>query len=278
MNVLFTGRGTSGSWQCRGVQLGGELGDVIPKATDFTGYDLVVLVKRPAKGQIEAIKRSGLPWVWDVVDFYPQPICTKWPKDKAVKWVRDQIDAFDPNAVIWPNRRMAQDCYGPRRHMVLYHHYRPGLCPRSVEDRIRTVGYEGSPKYLGRWLPAIRKACKRRGWRFTTEGTPQDFDACVAFRDDAFNGYAQKHWKSNVKLANCHGAGVPFIGASEFGYMETATGHEIFCDDILDLDQCLDLLTDERRRKAQAVPRYSVQQAAEHLHKFLNSVYSYPAI
>jgi hypothetical protein len=145
-----------------------------------------------------------------------------------------------------------------------------------VEDRIRTVGYEGSPKYLGRWLPAIRKACKRRGWRFTTEGTPQDFDACVAFRDDAFNGYAQKHWKSNVKLANCHGAGVPFIGASEFGYMETATGHEIFCDSIADLDKCLDSLTVERRREIHAAflhSRYSLDQAAADLRTFLKSVY-----
>lgn len=275
MNVLFTGRGTSGSWQCRGVQLGGEVGVSKAKATDFAAYDLVVLVKRPAKGQIEALRKSGKPWVWDIVDAYPQPECSGWTRQQSVDWVRNQIDAYRPSAVIWPNRKMAEDCAGSERGLVLYHHHRPGLRPRPVAQDICVVGYEGSPRYLGRWEGAIRRACKRRGWEFRVSGTPQDFDVCLAFRDAAFNGYAQKHWKSNVKLANCHGAGVPFIGASECGYLETATGHEIFCDDPSGLDACLDTLSLEKRQatnKAFLKARYTLKQAAADLRAFLMSV------
>lgn len=274
MRVIFTGKGTSGSWQCRGVQLGGEIGAVQAKAKDFTAYDLIVLVKRPAPGQIEAIKKSGKPWVWDVVDFYPQPACTKWSREKATAWVKAQIDAFCPNGVIWPNERMANDCSQGGRNLVLYHHHRPDLRPRPVEKDVRIVGYEGSPRYLGRWCKAIQKACKRRGWEFRTEGTPQDFDVCVAFRDDAFNGYAQKHWKSNVKLANCHATGTPFVGASECGYLETAAGGEVFCDSLKDIDAALDEAARNRADTCQSFLKaaYSVQDAAIELKAFLNTI------
>ena len=96
MNVLFTCRGTGGSWAIRGNQLGGKIGTAKGKATldDMRAADLIVLVKRPAPGMIDNIRKSGKPWVWDVVDFYPQPACTGWSKDKAIEWVRNQITAF----------------------------------------------------------------------------------------------------------------------------------------------------------------------------------------
>jgi hypothetical protein len=278
LRVLFTGRGTSGSWQCRGVQLGGSVGDYKPKATlqDMQGYDLIVLVKRPATGQIEAIRQSGKPWAWDVVDFYPQPACTGWGKDKSIGWVRSQIESFKPNGVIWPNAKMAEDCGTAVPDCVIYHHYRPDTHPARIADIVRMVGYEGSPAYLGRWGHAIRKECKRRGWRFSERCRPQDADICVAFRDKKYDGYAQRHWKSNVKLANCHGAGVPFLGASENGYLETQAGGEVFCDDIGRLSECMDMLTPKAARDAVSskflAHKYPLEAAAKDLWAFLSAM------
>lgn len=277
MRVLFTGRGTSGSWQCRGVQLGGEIGTVKAKATieDMREHDLIVLVKRPAPGQIDAIHKSGKPWVWDVVDFYPQPQCTGWSRDKAINWVRAQIDAFKPQGVIWANERMATDCGGQVADVVLYHHARPGLAVRGVKGPVRVVGYEGSPRYLGRWQKPIEKACKARGMTFKPDGRTDQYDVCVAFRDDTVNGYVQRHWKSNVKLANCHGAGVPFIGYPESGYLETAAGGEVWCDSLEKIGDCLDSLTlDKRIEISQVFQRatYTLERAAADLRVFLNGL------
>lgn len=44
--MIFTGRGSSGSWQIRGVQLGVAVGaTVIPKATNVKGQQVVVVKK-----------------------------------------------------------------------------------------------------------------------------------------------------------------------------------------------------------------------------------------
>jgi hypothetical protein len=275
VRVLFTGRGTSGSWQCRGVQLGGELGNVQPKVTSFDGADLVVMVKRPAPGQIEALQRSGKPWVWDVVDFYPQPLCTKWTRQESIEWVRSQIERAKPNGVIWPNQRMADDCGGTLPDCVVYHHHRPLPHPRRTSNAVRVVGYEGSPRYLGRWIKTVQKACHARGLTFTTKGTPWDFDICLAVRDSEFNGYAQRHWKSNVKLANCHGAGTPFIGAREDGYLETAVGGEVWCDDRGEFAECLNtLMAADRSQIARnfVAGAYPLKQAAQDLSRFLQTI------
>jgi hypothetical protein len=73
-------------------------------------------------------------------------------------------------------------------------------------------------------------------------GDLHEIDVVVAFRDGPFNGYAQSSWKSNVKLANAHRAGAPFIGQPEPGYTETATGHEIFIESPKKLARALDSL------------------------------------
>ena len=242
MNVLFTGRGTGGSWAIRGDQLGGKIGRAKGKATldDMREADLIVLVKRPAPGMIDNISKSGKPWVWDVVDFYPQPACTDWSKDKAIEWVRNQIKAFATLAVIWPNQRMADDCGAGAGDLVLYHHHRIGMARNPVLDAVRVVGYEGG-KVLGKWEKALASLCRERGWKLAVNaGTHADWDVCVAFRDTPFNGYVQRHWKSNVKLSNCHGSGTPFIGSKESGYTETEAGGEVWCDNIDGLSEAFD--------------------------------------
>jgi hypothetical protein len=161
---------------------------------------------------------------------------------------------------------MADDCGTSFRGVVVYHHHR--FVPHQVRSvgPVRVVGYEGSPRYLGRWEKAIRRECKRRGWRFETSGTPQDFDITVALRDDHVNGYAQRNWKSNVKLANAHACGSAFIGGAECGYLETQVGGELFVDEPSELEMCFDILTPVEKRVALRdrfmQSAYSVEQAA----------------
>lgn len=239
MRILHTGRGTSGSWQCRGVQLG----HAIPKASrkQIAKADAVVLVKRPYPGFLDAVK--GKPWVWDVVDAYPQPQCAGWSRSRAVQWFKSELKRLNPDGVIFPTAKMQQDCMTRIPSTVIYHHHRIDMQINPIRDRVKTVGYEGSAKYLGKWLDVIARECAVRGWGFkVNDGVHSDWDICIAFRDTPFDGYAQRHWKSNVKLANCHGSGTPFIGAAECGYFETQSGRELWLDDKDGLSDAFDSL------------------------------------
>ena len=142
---------------------------------------------------------------------------------------------------------------------------------------MQTIGYEGSPAYLGKWQKLLLNECRDRGWNlYVNQGKHSDFDICVAFRDVQFNGYAQRHWKSNVKLSNCHGSGTPFIGQSESGYLETSTGMEQWVDDPRELRDALDRLTSQHYReevsRAFIEQPITVQQSAAELQRFIESI------
>ena len=252
MRILVTGNGSAGSWQIRGQQLGYALGATVrPRATlaQLKKADIAVVVKRIPPSLRKALSESKTPWVWDLVDFYPQPACTAWGQSKAFRWVREQIRELKPTAVIWPTAGMRADCDTGLPNLVLYHHHWPEMAVNPVRKKLHKVGYEGNGRYLGSWQKVIEKACKARGLEFVVNtGTHADWDVCVAFRDASVNGYCQRHWKSNVKLANAHGSGTPFIGPSELGYIETSVGGEIFIDDDKDFGSALDSLADYKTR------------------------------
>lgn len=272
MQILTTGKGSSGSWQIRGVQLGGKVGTVKPRATidDCLKSDVIVWVKRICPEFI-SVKQSGKPWIWDLVDFYPQPQCSKWSKQQAVDWVNLQIEHYKPDGIIWPNSQMMNDC--GLAGEVIYHHGRQAPL-NPVRERVRVVGYEGSEKYLGRWRVAIEAECKRRGWTFKTGVPLHETDICVAFRDGEFNGYAQSHWKSNVKLANCHITGTPFIGLPEPGYRETMSGDECFAYSVSDLPVLFDIL--EPKKTRQEISQ-SFRQSSISLHSVANQLMRHAA-
>jgi len=146
-----------------------------------------------------------------------------------------------------------------------------------VRRDIQAVGYEGSSKYIAKWGFHILKACRDRGWDFhINHGTHADWDVCLAVRDDEFSGYAQYHWKSNVKLANAHGSGTPFIGAREDGYLETATGMEAWCESPQKIEQVLDSLRGyayrQRLNRVFTHNAYSLEQAASDLKQWIQTV------
>jgi hypothetical protein len=144
MKILVTGRGGAGSWAIRGEQLGRAMGaNVKPMATlaDCRAADVIVVVKRVPDELLHAVRQSGRPWVYDIVDAYPQPHCADWSPAQARQWLHDQLQRLQPTAVVWPNQRMRADAAYPG--WVLYHHHRPGIDTMVLRDRIYRVGYEG---------------------------------------------------------------------------------------------------------------------------------------
>lgn len=251
MNVLFTGKGTSGSWQIRGVQMAQALeAKAIPMASldDCRRADVIVAVKRIPDALLKNIRASGTPWLWDCVDAYPQPECSAWNRTQSIAWAKREIERLQPDHVVWPNVRMKLDCEGG---LVIPHHHRPDIKVNPIRDRIEVIGYEGAKQYVEQWLPAIERQCKRIGAKFVLNPESlADVDVVLALRGSWWNGYAQQHWKSNVKLANAHGSGTPFIGAPEDGYLETAAGAEYWATCESDLARALDWLESQQARRS----------------------------
>lgn len=249
MRVLFTGKGTSGSWQIRGVQLARAMdAKAIPMASadDCVRADVIVAVKRIPDQLLANIRASRRPWVWDVVDSYPQPASESWDKARALEWLDGEIKRLQPDHVIWPNATMRGDYGGGT---AIYHHHRPGMLANPIRQGVRTIGYEGAAHYLVGWESAIDQACAKIGAQFIVN--PErlcDVDAVLALRSNT--GYPHTHWKSNVKLANAHGSGTPFIGQVEAGYFETGCGAEVWITCPQDLPEAVaQIARPERRRE-----------------------------
>jgi hypothetical protein len=279
MNLLFTGRGgAAGSWEVRGRQVGVACGaKVKPLATlsDVQAADVTVVVKRVPDALLQSLR--GRPWVYDIVDAYPQPESARWSQDEAIEWVSRHIARLNPTAVIWPNQRMRGDCDDGRPGLVLKHHHRPNILRNPIRKHVQAIGYEGEANYLDGWMPVIARECKRRGWKFVTNPAHlSDLDIVLAVRGGQWDGYATRNWKSAVKLANAHGSGTPFVGQRECGYLETASGAEYWADSPADLGACFDWLTDQSARELVSdrftKKAYTVEHAATDLLGFLRAL------
>lgn len=251
LKVLFTGRGTSGSWQIRGVQIAEAMGaQAMPMASlvDCRAADVIIGVKRIPDDLLHRIRESGKPFVWDVVDSFPQPKCSAWSAAESIAWVRESAARLRPDFIIWPNDRMRADAN--LGGATIYHHHRPGIQVNPIRERLETLGYEGSVKSLGKLVPAIEKECAKRHIRFVMNPISlADVEGVLAMRSPEFNGYPQQRWKSNVKLSNAHGSGTPFIGALEDGYLETQAGGEFWANDAAHLGLALDALQSQPLRR-----------------------------
>lgn len=277
MKILMTGKGTSGSWQIRGVQVGGELGArLAPMATldDCKAADAIIAVKRIPDPLAYALRKSGKPWVWDMVDAYPSREGSTWNERQATDWLRGELKRLKPSGVIWPNARAQADAQWTGPQCVIYHHHRPGIARNPIRERIGVIGYEGSPKYLEGWAGAISEQCKRlNAVLMVNPDRLADVDVVLALRGTSWNGYPQRRWKSNVKLANAHASGTPFIGMPEDGYQETRTGAEYWATTPQELATALKWLESQSSREEisdrflqAAIP---LELAAEQYREFL---------
>lgn len=285
MSILFTGRGGAGSWTIRAEQIGRALGarvQAMATVEDCSRADVIVVVKRIPEQLLERICCSRRPWVYDIVDAYPQPECSGWKKPKAIEWLDTTIERLRPSAVIWPNERMRDDLANELRwwnktaprSAVIPHHHRPGLRVNPIRERIARIGYEGASAYIDGWRDAIERQCKRLGAEFVLNPPHlADVDVVLALRDKNHSGYPQRHWKSNVKLANAHGSGTPFIGLPEPGYKETGTGAEQWAENEQELAIALDFLAPQWVRREQSAAflkaALPVERVAQQYREFL---------
>lgn len=278
MKTLFTGRGASGSWRIRGCQIASQLGaEAVPNAVNAEA-DVAVLVKRVDDRTVRALRSRGAKLTWDIVDAYPQPAGNDWNEREAHAWLAREIDRIKPDALIAATSRMAEDLR-PFGLPVLWlkHHHRPGIRRNPIRERIAVVGYEGSPSYIAKSQGAIRAECERIGARFVVNpDTLADCDVVLALRDA--KGYPPRNWKSGVKLANAHASGTPWIGCTESGYTEIATGCEYWAENQKRLGIALEWLADQSTRE-QVSDRfvraaYSVEHAAADLNRFLRATFA----
>jgi hypothetical protein len=281
MKILFTGdRPTAGSWKIRAEQLGAALGaELRPRTLDVAGYDVVVAVKRHNPSLAAACRAAGVPLVWDIVDAWPQPVGNAWTEKEARAWLRAELTRVSPRLVVASTRKMVQDIEREGfRAACIPHHAREPVGAYNIRESVHTVGYDGSLVQLGHWADVVEAECKRRGWvAVLGHATPEmyaEFDIALGLRED--EGYAPRHWKSGVKLANAQAAGIPFVGSPEQGYLDLRVpGAERFVETPTELKYALDALTPlaERRRVAQwmttVAPVVSLRAVAAKMHEIL---------
>lgn len=248
--ILVTGRGVSGSWQIRGNELGTAIGaHVEPNASKVSEFDLAVVVKRPRSDLVYRLHQVNVPIIWDIVDAWPQPLGNNWDRSQCIGWLKSELRTFRPKAVVAATEAMAIDCDFGLPVLTLPHHARPKQRINPIREKVTTVGYEGGENYLGRWRSWFELECKRRGWKFVVN-PPElaSLDIVVAVREAT--GYAARHWKSNVKLANAQGSRTPCVMMRESGYLETASGGERWADTQAEFIAAFDELTDIGARRA----------------------------
>lgn len=260
MKVLVTGNGTSGSWKIRGEQLGKAMSlNVAPKATSGKGHSLAILVKKVPSDLLFRLRHEKVKIIWDIVDAWPQPVGNTWNRAECLAWLTQQIRTIKPHAVVAATKAMAKDLE-PFNIPVLFvpHHSNPALARNPVREQIKTVGYQGGERYLGKWRELLEKECKARGWRFVVNlAELADVDVVVAMRESS--GYAARHWKSGVKLSNAQGTGTPFIGSPECGYLEQRVGNcERFAETEKDMQRAFDSLVPYAERYRASHWMYSV--------------------
>jgi hypothetical protein len=277
--ILITGNGKSASWKIRGEQLGAAIDATItPKATHAVGFDLTVIVKRIDMRFVEHLRAAKTRLVYDIVDAWPQPHGNLWDRAACLRWLKGQLELVRPYAAVAATQAMADDIVtvgfkGPV--VALPHHARPGQAINPIRRVVETVGYEGGVQYLGKWRGFLEAECARRGWRFVVNPPAlADLDIVVALREA--DGYAPKHWKSNVKLANAQGSGTPIICNREAGYLETDRAGATWADTAPELRVALATLADATVRhhvaaELRAAP-FTLESVAANYREWLESL------
>lgn len=241
--ILITGLGSKVAWKIRAAELGKAMGArVKPHATlrDMQDADIVVVCKWYTPDLIHEIKKWGGPWAWDIVDAYPQPEAYQWNADMAKTWLRNTLFDLHPKCLVAATQQMMDDAQWPG--FALPHHARPKQKGQPMRESVINVGYEGQAKYLGGWRHILEQECEARGWTFHVNPEHlHDMDIVVAFRDKG--GYVGRSWKSAVKLTNAHDLAIPVVCGREAGYMENASGMEVWADTKDELTAGFDYLT-----------------------------------
>lgn len=265
MKILVTGRGgKSGSWEIRGRQLGTAIGaSVVERASlrEMQAADIIVVVKRATEDIVERVRASGRPWVYDMVDGWPQPAGNDWDELDALSWLQGTMSSLKPTAVVFPTTQMQRDSGFCGKSIVLPHHAWPKYSKLPVKQKVSRIGYEGGEHYLGKWHKMVDAECRRRGWEFVVNGDMSSCQIGVALRD--VNGYPAGAWKANTKLANLQALGIPAVISDESSYSEFGSSAQIVVKTKDDLSCAFDALESFGSRERIGVV---AQKAAPRLH------------
>lgn len=243
--VLMVGVG-KGSWQVRGVEIGRAIGARVtadPSPSDWKWADVCVIVKRGFEAFAATAVRSGVPFIWDAVDFWQQPEDNQATDPVAL--ARRYMGFLAPKSIICATKAMAVDLGG----IYIPHHSRPSLTPAHNRDRLEIVAYEGTSKYLGPWRAALETACARLNLTFLVN--PPDLraaDLVVAFRGGPWDGPICRRWKSGVKYSNAQAAGRPVLTQAHAAFDEMGCDGRVL-EDVGELDASLSAYLDPTTRQ-----------------------------
>jgi hypothetical protein len=235
---------------------------------------VVILVKRAPGVWWREAKETGAPLIWDVLDFWRQPDANNRTEAEFVREVIQMRDAVHISRLIGATQAMADAIGG----VYIPHHHRLGLTAMPIRKRARVVAYEGSARYLGSWRVALERACARLGLTFLVN--PPDLseaDLVVAFRDELWDGWACRQWKSGIKYVNAIVAGRPVLTQECAAFREIApTGAVV--EDHAALDEAIAKMTaDDVRQKAwlqgrKRVSEFSIDRIARQYRDLVQSV------
>jgi hypothetical protein len=285
--VLFVGKPSMGSWWIRARQIASARPHWAAAqhltAAEIAAADVIVFVKTTRPRAMRLLRALGKVVVWDVLDCWRQP--DDGLRLTSISRIRDWFAGLrrhlDLDGAIFPNRAMRDDLGDLVPNPVtIYHHSRPGLATAVVREPARIVGYEGDPAYLGEWRAVVERACRRLGLRFAVN--PAEFtsiDIGFAARGAPHGCLISRRYKSNVKLANFYGAGLPcLLPGDELSYRETDAGDVRFFADPAGVEAGLAALlpADERRRIharfLQTRGRFALAAIAEEYERYFGSL------
>lgn len=271
MNVLIIGSG-HGSFEVRGKQLGAAIGARVkssPSPEDLTWADVVVLIKHAGPKWAGTVRRAGKPVVWDALDFWRQPQDNAYNERDARLMLKGALTLVRPTLFIGATQAMAEAGEGA----YLPHHAWPSVYPRPIRERVLTVSYDGTKKYLGKWATLIQKECARRGWLFEINAPDHcSGDILVAFRDGQWDGWMCQQWKSGVKLVNAIAAGRPIITQPSAAFDEIQPIGATVSNE-RSLGAALDAWAPvARRRVGRSIREYDRSEVAEKYRVILESV------
>jgi hypothetical protein len=258
VKVCFSGAGKAGSWKIRGEQISSARSNwkVAQDLTsqEINSFDVFCFVKRVDQDLLKVLKKRKKIVVFDIVDSWAQPDdgINFDNYDKVIQLFRGKWSKIQADAYIFPNQTMYKDFvnfvpYGE----AIYHHYYPKITPIDLKPTAKYVVYEGAAHYLGEMRADVEKICRKLGLELLVN--PENYsigDIGISFRDGVHNSYLANRYKSNVKLANFYGAGMPCVCSyKEVSYHETDNGDVRFFTNITELEQQLDELRDYNVRR-----------------------------
>ena len=283
MRVHFCAKRRVGSFICRAEQIAAQRPDWTASLA-LGQADVVVVTKHPDEAWSDELRNRK--WVWDCLDFWMQPHDDVLnPTGRiATKRFLATVQHLRPSGVIFPTQAMREDLSAVLPEgvevEVIPHHWKPGLSPSPIAERVTVIGYEGDPQYLGEWKSIFERLAAQMGAAFVIN--PHDLsqaDILVAARGKTFRSWMTRRWKSGVKAANAIGAGIPGLMMDEAGTLEVARdGGVLVFEDVDELAERLQLLADpENRRKlvesATHRQSLSVEASADKFATFLTRVH-----